>query len=163
MNLYPANPVLLVDDEEEILAGLKVTLALAGITNTLICSSGAAALDIARKQEIEAVLLDVLMPGLKGDEILEELLHAQPDLPVIMVTGQADRDSVLRTVATVPSSSPSRPPRNNSRRCSPGPAPSRTCSPTRTSRRSSPGWAACPACPRSTPNCSGACRIRTAP
>ncbi len=92
MSLYPANPVLLVDDEEEILAGLKVTLALAGITNTLICSSGAAALDIARKQEIEAVLLDVLMPGLKGDEILEELLHAQPDLPVIMVTGVDDVD-----------------------------------------------------------------------
>lgn len=92
MNLYPANPVLLVDDEEEILASLRVTLALAGITNTVLCSSGSAAVDIAQEREVEAVLLDILMPGRKGDDILEELLHAQPDLPVIMVTGVDDVD-----------------------------------------------------------------------
>ena len=92
MNLYPANPVLLVDDEEEILASLRITLALAGITNTILCPDGSAALDIAQGQEVEAVLLDVLMPGRKGDDILEELLNAQPDLPVIMVTGVDDVD-----------------------------------------------------------------------
>ena len=92
MNLYPANPVLLVDDEEEILASLRVTLALNGISNVMLCSSGSAAVDIAHSQEVEAVLLDVLMPGRKGDEILEELLHAQPDLPIIMVTGVDDVD-----------------------------------------------------------------------
>ena len=92
MSLYPANPVLLVDDEEEILASLRLTLALAGITNAILCSSGSAALDIAQDREVEAVLLDVLMPGRKGDDILEELLNAQPDLPVIMVTGVDDVD-----------------------------------------------------------------------
>lgn len=92
MNLYPANPVLLVDDEEEILASLRLTLALAGITNAILCSSGSAALDIAQDREVEAILLDVLMPGRKGDDILEELLNAQPDLPVIMVTGVDDVD-----------------------------------------------------------------------
>ncbi|KAF5053259.1 Regulatory protein AtoC [anaerobic digester metagenome] len=92
MNLYPAHPVLLVDDEEEILASLRITLALAGITNTVLCPDGSAALDMARGQEIEAVLLDVLMPGRKGDEILEGLLNVQPDLPVIMVTGVDDVD-----------------------------------------------------------------------
>ena len=92
MNQYPANPVLLVDDEEEILASLRVTLALNGISNVMLCSSGSAALDAAHRQEVEAVLLDVLMPGLKGDEILEKLLHAQPDVPVIMVTGVDDVD-----------------------------------------------------------------------
>lgn len=92
MNLYPAHPVLLVDDEEEILASLRVTLALAGITNTILCPDGSAALDIARDREVEAALLDVLMPGRKGDEILEGLLNLQPDLPVIMVTGVDDVD-----------------------------------------------------------------------
>jgi DNA-binding NtrC family response regulator len=92
MNLYPAHPVLLVDDEEEILASLRITLALAGITNTVLCPDGSAALDLAREQEIEAALLDVLMPGRKGDEILERLLMVQPDLPVIMVTGVDDVD-----------------------------------------------------------------------
>lgn len=92
MNLYPAHPVLLVDDEEDILAVLKTALALAGITNTILCSGGSAALDLAQRREFEAVLLDVLMPGLKGDEILEELLRVQPDLPVIMVTGVDDVD-----------------------------------------------------------------------
>ena len=70
MNLYPAHPVLLVDDEEDILAVLKTALALAGITNTILCSGGSAALDLAQRREFEAVLLDVLMPGLKG-EVLE--------------------------------------------------------------------------------------------
>ncbi|WP_028576538.1 sigma-54-dependent transcriptional regulator [Desulfomicrobium escambiense] len=92
MNLYPAHPVLLVDDEEEILTSLRITLALAGITNTILCPDGSAALDMARGQEIEAALLDVLMPGRKGDEILEGLLNVQPDLPVIMVTGVDDVD-----------------------------------------------------------------------
>lgn len=92
MNQYPVNPVLLVDDEEEILASLRVTLALNGISNVMLCSNGSAALDIAHSQEVEVVLLDVLMPGLKGDEILEKLLHAQPDVPVIMVTGVDDVD-----------------------------------------------------------------------
>jgi DNA-binding NtrC family response regulator len=92
MSLHLANPVLLVDDEEEILASLRITLGLAGITNTILCNDGSSALDIAQRQEVEAVLLDVLMPGRKGDEILDGLLNLQPDLPVIMVTGVDDVD-----------------------------------------------------------------------
>lgn len=89
---YPASPVLLVDDDASILSTLRVTLALAGITNIICQADAESALATARATDIEAVLLDVLMPGRKGNEILQELLALQPDLPVIMVTGVDDLD-----------------------------------------------------------------------
>ena len=90
--VYPPRPVLLVDDDASILTTLRITLNLAGITNIICQADAESALATARETDIEAVLLDVLMPGRKGNEILQELLSLRPDLPVIMITGVDDLD-----------------------------------------------------------------------
>lgn len=49
-------------------------------------TSGAAGLELARRAPVEAVILDILMPGLSGLEVLEHLHAQDPDFPVIMLT-----------------------------------------------------------------------------
>lgn len=47
------------------------------------------ALELARSHAVEAVLLDIMMPGISGLEVLERLRAHDPDLPVIMLTAHA--------------------------------------------------------------------------
>jgi DNA-binding NtrC family response regulator len=58
-----------------------VTLALAGITQHHLSGDAESALANRQGTDIEAVLLDVLMPGRKGNEILQELLASSPTCP----------------------------------------------------------------------------------
>jgi DNA-binding response OmpR family regulator len=47
---------------------------------------GVEGLDLARQHPLEAVILDIMMPGMSGLEVLERLHAHDPDLPVIMLT-----------------------------------------------------------------------------
>jgi DNA-binding NtrC family response regulator len=52
-----------------------------------VASSGVEGLDLAKQHPIEVAILDVVMPGMSGLEVLERLRVRDPDLPVIMLTG----------------------------------------------------------------------------
>ncbi|MGD8279153.1 MAG: response regulator [Gemmatimonadota bacterium] len=80
--------VLLVDDEEEFVAVLADRLAARGL-DVDTAASGQIALDMAAKRVYHAILLDMAMPGLDGIETLRGLLSINPDLQVILLTGQA--------------------------------------------------------------------------
>ena len=80
--------VLVVDDEPDI--RLLVELALSHVAGwrVLLASSGAAALEVAAAERPEAVVLDVMMPGMDGPETARRLA-ADPrsaDIPVVMLT-----------------------------------------------------------------------------
>ena len=64
-------------------------------------SGGKQALDILKKEDIDLILLDVLMPDMNGIEVLNEIRNSnlQPDLPVIMVSGFDDVRSVAKCIA----------------------------------------------------------------
>ncbi len=55
--------------------------------------SGAAALTMIQRQSFDAVLLDILMPGMDGIEVLKRIraIHSPLNLPVIMVSGKSAR------------------------------------------------------------------------
>jgi DNA-binding response OmpR family regulator len=55
--------------------------------------SGAAALTMIQRQSFDAVLLDIMMPGMDGIEVLKRIraLHSPLNLPVIMVSGKSAR------------------------------------------------------------------------
>lgn len=93
--VYPECPVLLVDDEELLLQALSMALSVQGVTNLLTSSSVDRALDLAAKGRVCAVLLDVIMPGMRGEEVLGRILEIDPDLPVIMLTGVDDVDTAV--------------------------------------------------------------------
>jgi len=92
----PNNPVLIVDDERNALESLSIALEFLGYDNVVCCGSPLEAREVLERQEIEAVLLDMVMPQLSGDALLEEIRLMQPDVPVIMVTALSDLDTAVR-------------------------------------------------------------------
>jgi DNA-binding response OmpR family regulator len=80
----PRPVVLAVDDDPGLLESLE--LVFEGRYEVLTALNGLAALEIVRSRPIDAVLLDVLMPGLDGFEVLKRLKAVDPGLPVIVLT-----------------------------------------------------------------------------
>jgi DNA-binding NtrC family response regulator len=78
--------VLLVDDEEEFVSALSERLELRGIEVDSVLN-GEEALDRLVEKEFEVVILDVLMPGLGGLEVLKKIKSTHPNTQVILLTG----------------------------------------------------------------------------
>jgi len=79
--------VLLVDDEEEFVTTLAERLQLRGIV-TLVATDGNQALQIIDVEEPPVVVMDVMMPGLGGIEVLKEVKRRHPSVQVILLTGR---------------------------------------------------------------------------
>jgi two-component system response regulator MtrA len=77
--------VLVVDDEPGILKVLGIELKLSGY-ETITTTSGAEAIDLVRTQKPDVVLLDVVMPGVTGLEVLERVRQFS-QVPIIIFTG----------------------------------------------------------------------------
>ncbi|MDD5729323.1 MAG: sigma-54 dependent transcriptional regulator, partial [Victivallales bacterium] len=84
--LYPEYPVLLIDDEKNILRSYELALQSAGITNIIACDNGIRGREIVRHRNIEVIILDMMMPEISGARLLDEFTADYPDIPVIMVT-----------------------------------------------------------------------------
>lgn len=81
--------VLVVDDEERIRSSLRGILNEEGY-NVLDTGSPSRAMEMVASQKPSLVLLDVWMPELDGIELLRQIKRAQPELPVIMISGHAN-------------------------------------------------------------------------
>jgi DNA-binding response OmpR family regulator len=81
--------ILLVDDDESLLRGLKLALAHEGYCVST-ASSGAAALELMAKKHPHLVVLDVMMPGMDGMEVLRRIRTnpASQDVAVMMLTAK---------------------------------------------------------------------------
>ena len=84
--LYPKNPILLVDDEKSILRSYELALLSHGINNVICCSSSIKAKEIVKKQNVELIILDMMMPEIPGDELLNSFTEQYPEIPIIMAT-----------------------------------------------------------------------------
>ena len=91
--------VLFVDDEPGILEGLEDVMHTerARIKPTF-AASGAAGLDAMRKNTFDVVVSDMRMPGMDGAEFLDRVRQQYPDCMRIILTGQADREAVMRAL-----------------------------------------------------------------
>ncbi|MBU5637636.1 sigma-54 dependent transcriptional regulator [Geomonas sp. Red69] len=85
--LYPAFGILLVDDEPDWLYSMSITLERAGLTNILTCSDSQEALGMMTEQTVGVVLLDLTMPHLSGEELLERIAEEHPEVTVIIISG----------------------------------------------------------------------------
>ena len=79
--------VLLVDDEEQFLDVLSQRLGTRGI-NAETSTSGEEALVKIKNRNFDAIVLDVMMPGMGGIETLKQIRKEHPELQIIMLTGQ---------------------------------------------------------------------------
>jgi DNA-binding NtrC family response regulator len=78
--------VLVVDDERAVRVALEVNLTKAGHTVSL-ADTGERALEILRSQTTDAVLTDLMMPGMGGMALLSEIQRCWPLTQVVMMTG----------------------------------------------------------------------------
>jgi DNA-binding NtrC family response regulator len=78
--------VLLVDDEEEFVSALSERLMLRGI-EVDSALNGEEALTKLVEKGFEVVILDVMMPGLGGLEVLRQIKSTYPNTQVILLTG----------------------------------------------------------------------------
>jgi DNA-binding NtrC family response regulator len=82
--------ILLVEDEQALLEATRRLLTRAGY-NVLTARNGAAALEIARAHDgaIELLLTDVVMPGMRGNQLALELRALRPAMRVLYMSGFA--------------------------------------------------------------------------
>jgi two-component system alkaline phosphatase synthesis response regulator PhoP len=83
--------VLVIDDEAPIRLLCRVNLEAEGM-EVLEAADGPKGLDQAREQQPDVILLDVMMPGLDGWRVAEELLvdDRTRDIPIIFLTARAE-------------------------------------------------------------------------
>ena len=91
----PEATVLVVDDEMNIVELLSVSLKFQGF-EVYTASNGSAALDKAREVKPDAVILDVMMPGMDGFGVLRRLRADGIDAPALFLTA---RDSLQDKIA----------------------------------------------------------------
>ena len=93
--------VLVVDDERDITALVAYHLAKAGYRVTT-ASSGTAALQAVEAQVPDLVVLDLMLPGRSGFEVLEELRRREEtrDVGVILLTARRDAPDRIRGLAS---------------------------------------------------------------
>ena len=83
--------VLVIDDEAPIRLLCKVNLEAEGM-DVLEAADGATGLDLSRLSTPDVVLLDVMMPGLDGWQVAEQLLQDEgtKEIPIIFLTARAE-------------------------------------------------------------------------
>jgi DNA-binding NtrC family response regulator len=86
--------VLLVDDEEDFVATLAERLSLRGV-NTRVALDGEQALARVAEAPPQVAVVDVMMPGMRGLEVLRRIRQGSPGVQVILLTGQGTaRDGI---------------------------------------------------------------------
>lgn len=89
--------ILLVDDEADIRAIAELALARVGGLDVTTATSGNEALALVRERAFDAVVLDVMMPGMGGVATAEALRKepAGATLPIVLLTAKSGADADL--------------------------------------------------------------------
>ena len=87
-------PVLIVDDEKQYLQSAAVALRVAGF-EVMTISDPLAVVESVKNRPFGAVLLDILMPGIRGDELLGHIISVSPLSAVIMTTAVSDVETAV--------------------------------------------------------------------
>ncbi len=92
----PIQKVLMVDDEPDIRKIGLVSLRSVGKWTTISASSGEEALALAPREKPDLILLDVMMPGMTGPDVLARLRQSPETaaIPVIFMTAKVQRTEV---------------------------------------------------------------------
>lgn len=89
--------ILVVEDEEDLASLVEVNLSLAGY-DVVVASTGEDGLRAIREHDPDAVLLDVMLPGIDGWNVLRTVKEDRStrDLPVIMLTAMSEERDLIR-------------------------------------------------------------------
>lgn len=99
-----AKSILVVDDNEDIRSLLSIVLEKEGFL-VFLAANGTEALEIRAKNHLDLILLDIMMPGMSGLEVLKTIREDKKnnEIPIIMITAKstiADIDEAVELGAT---------------------------------------------------------------
>ncbi|MCI8372681.1 MAG: response regulator transcription factor [Lachnospiraceae bacterium] len=90
--------ILIVEDDNSISELLRETITKQGYT----CEqaySGTEAMLLLRMKDFSLVLLDLMIPGISGEEVLEKIREQEPNLPVMILTAKDTLDDKIQLLA----------------------------------------------------------------
>jgi two-component system, OmpR family, response regulator CpxR len=85
--MKPKKTILCVDDNEQALSIRKIMLETRGY-RVLACNSGEMALEAFRRGGVDLVLTDLIMPGVDGPRLIEEIKNLSPQTPTVLISGR---------------------------------------------------------------------------
>lgn len=89
-------PVLLVDDEASVLLSSKMLLNSVGIRNVATIEDSRELMPYLAKHGIAAIVLDLFMPYISGNELLAEIVQQYPDVPVVVMTASQEVETAVK-------------------------------------------------------------------
>lgn len=90
--------VLIVDDAELFREALKAAFAQEGFSVVGDAADAMAAIDLAREHRPDLVMLDILMPGMSGLEVVGAIIKASPTTRVVLLTSSESAEDLLAAV-----------------------------------------------------------------
>ena len=93
-----SDTILIVDDETDLLRGLKRTIEMEIDARILLAENGADALSIIQTTDVDVVLTDVRMPEMDGMSLLTEIREAQPNITVIVMTAYGTIEKAVEAI-----------------------------------------------------------------
>lgn len=96
-----AHRIIATDDEPDVLMIIKTALETEGF-DVATASSGPECLELTENQPPDLYVLDVMMPGMSGFDVVREL-KSKPEtstIPIIMLTGLSERDKIKEALTT---------------------------------------------------------------
>ncbi|MGH7291927.1 MAG: sigma-54-dependent transcriptional regulator, partial [Myxococcota bacterium] len=95
--MKPARSVLIVEDEANMRRVLSALLERDGF-RTFEAPDGGAALELLKREAVDAILTDLRMPKMNGLELLEAVRRAHPEIPVVMLTAHGTVGSAVEAL-----------------------------------------------------------------
>jgi DNA-binding response OmpR family regulator len=86
--------ILVVEDEQHIADGLKFNLEAEGF-KVLVAGDGKSGVSLAEAEDFDAVILDVMLPGIDGFEVARQIRAKEDFTPILMLTARSRPEDVL--------------------------------------------------------------------
>ncbi|OAG26945.1 sigma-54-dependent transcriptional regulator [Thermodesulfatator autotrophicus] len=90
--------ILIVDDEKDLLEGLKRLIEPELDCTVFTAENGRKALEILEQQDIDLILTDIRMPEMDGFSLLKEVKKLHPDITIVIITAYGTIEQAVRAV-----------------------------------------------------------------
>lgn len=87
---YESPPILVVDDDKDFLNSVEFILHSDEITNVECYEDGRDVMSLLERKKYSLILLDLVLPHVSGEELLQKIVAKYPEIPVIILTGEND-------------------------------------------------------------------------
>ena len=90
--------IIVVDDEQDFLDSVTRCLKVAGFTNFACLQDPLQALELFKDDAADLLLIDMIMPGMDGLELMQAVKELSPLTPCIIISGSPDADDAAESI-----------------------------------------------------------------